>query len=153
MKLLVTGGAGFIGSNFILYWLKKYPNDKIVNLDKLTYAGNLENLRSIEKNLNYVFVHEDICNSQFVNSLIEKYQIDTIVHFAAESHVDRSILDPAPFIKTNIEGTYVLLEAALKNKVKRFHHISSDEVFGALALGTKEKFNEQTNYNPRSPYS
>lgn len=153
MKLLVTGGAGFIGSNFILYWLNKYPQDKIVNLDKLTYAGNLDNLRSIEKNPNYVFIHDDICNSQSVNSLIHNHQIDTIIHFAAESHVDRSITDPAPFVKTNIEGTYVLLEAALKNKVKRFHHISTDEVFGALELGTKEKFNEESNYNPRSPYS
>ncbi len=153
MKLLVTGGAGFIGSNFILYWLKKYPQDKIVNLDKLTYAGNLENLKSIEKNPNYSFVHGDICNPQLVNSLIKNELIDTIVHFAAESHVDRSILDPAPFIKTNIEGTYILLEAALKNKVKRFHHISTDEVFGALPLNSKEKFNEKTAYNPRSPYS
>ena len=151
MKLLVTGGAGFIGSNFILYWLKKYPQDKIVNLDKLTYAGNLENLRSIEKNPNYEFVQGDICNPQLVNSLTEK--ADVIVHFAAESHVDRSIADPALFVKTNIEGTYVLLEAALKNKIKRFHHISTDEVFGALPLGTTEKFNEKTNYNPRSPYS
>ena len=153
MKLLVTGGAGFIGSNFILYWLKKYPQDKIVNLDKLTYAGNLENLKSIEKNPNYEFVQGDICNPQLVNSLINNNQIDTIVHFAAESHVDRSILDPAPFIKTNIEGTYVLLEAALKNKLKRFHHISTDEVFGALPLETKEKFNDLTPYHPRSPYS
>jgi len=153
MKLLVTGGAGFIGSNFILYWLKKYPQDKIVNLDKLTYAGNLENLKSVEKNPNYEFVQGDICNPQLVNSLINNNQIDTIVHFAAESHVDRSILDPAPFIKTNIEGTYVLLEAALKNKLKRFHHISTDEVFGALPLETKEKFNDLTPYHPRSPYS
>ena len=151
MKLLVTGGAGFIGSNFILYWLKKYPQDKIVNLDKLTYAGNLENLKSIEKNPHYEFVHGDICNPQLVNSLTEK--TDTIVHFAAESHVDRSILDPAPFIKTNIEGTYVLLEAALKNKVKRFHHISTDEVFGALELNSKNKFNNHSPYNPHSPYS
>lgn len=153
MRLLVTGGAGFIGSNFILYWLKKYPQDKIVNLDKLTYAGNLENLKSIEKNPNYVFVQDDICNSQSVNSLINHYQIETIVHFAAESHVDRSIMDPAPFVKTNIEGTYVLLEAALKNKVKRFHHISTDEVFGALELNSKEKFSDITPYNPHSPYS
>jgi dTDP-glucose 4,6-dehydratase len=153
MKLLVTGGAGFIGSNFILYWLKKYPQDKIVNLDKLTYAGNLENLRSVEKNPNYEFVQGDICNPQLVNSLINSNQIDTIVHFAAESHVDRSISDPAPFIKTNIEGTYVLLEAALKNKIKRFHHISTDEVFGALELNSKNKFNNSTPYNPRSPYS
>ncbi|KKP63098.1 MAG: dTDP-glucose 4,6-dehydratase [Candidatus Roizmanbacteria bacterium GW2011_GWC2_34_23] len=151
MKLLVTGGAGFIGSNFILYWLKKYPQDKIVNLDKLTYAGNLENLRSIEKNPNYEFVQGDICNPQLVNSLTEK--TDVIVHFAAESHVDRSIMDPAPFIKTNIEGTYVLLEAALINKVKRFHHVSTDEVFGALELGSSEKFNDLTPYNPHSPYS
>ncbi len=161
MRLLVTGGAGFIGSNFILYWLKKYPVDKIVNLDKLTYAGNLENLKSVEKNPNYEFVQGDICNLQLVNSLVRRSLgeggltdgVDVIVHFAAETHVDRSIMEPAPFIKTNIEGTYVLLEAALKNKVKRFHHISTDEVFGALPLGTTEKFNEKTNYNPRSPYS
>ena len=151
MKLLVTGGAGFIGSNFILYWLKKYPQDKIVNLDKLTYAGNLENLKSVEKRLNYKFIQGDICDSKLVNSLTQN--IETIVHFAAESHVDRSILDPAPFIKTNIEGTYILLEAALKNKVKRFHHISTDEVFGALPLNSNEKFSEKTPYNPRSPYS
>ena len=153
MKLLVTGGAGFIGSNFILYWLKKYPQDKIVNLDKLTYAGNLENLKSVEKNPNYVFSQGDICDALFVNSLIRNHQVETIVHFAAESHVDRSILDPAPFIKTNIEGTYVLLEAALKNKIKRFHHISTDEVFGALELNSKNKFNDHTPYNPHSPYS
>ncbi|MFA6080956.1 MAG: dTDP-glucose 4,6-dehydratase [Patescibacteria group bacterium] len=151
MKLLVTGGAGFIGSNFILYWLKKYPQDKIVNLDKLTYAGNLENLKLVENNPNYEFVQGDICNPRLVNTLTEK--TDVIVHFAAESHVDRSITDPAPFIKTNIEGTYVLLEAALKNKIKKFHHVSTDEVFGALKLGSKEKFNDSTPYNPHSPYS
>jgi len=153
MRLLVTGGAGFIGSNFILYWLKKYPQDKIINLDKLTYAGNLENLVSAEKNSNYKFIREDICNSQFVNSLMKNEKIDIVVHFAAESHVDRSILDPAPFIKTNIEGTYVLLQAALKNNVSKFHHISTDEVFGALPLDSKNKFNKNTSYNPRSPYS
>ena len=151
MKLLVTGGAGFIGSNFILYWLKKYPSDKIVNLDLLTYAGNLENLKSVENNPNYEFVHGNICDGKLVNSLTQK--ADVIVHFAAESHVDRSIVDPAPFIKTNIEGTYVLLEAALKQKLKRFHHISTDEVFGALELNSKERFNEKSNYSPRSPYS
>lgn len=151
MKLLVTGGAGFIGSNFIIYWLKKYPNDKIINLDKLTYAGNLENLRSVEKNPNYEFVRGDICDPKLVDSLSKK--VDTIVHFAAESHVDRSIVDPAPFIKTNIEGTYVLLEAALRNKIKKFHHVSTDEVFGALELNSKEKFNDGTPYNPHSPYS
>ncbi|MBI3366444.1 dTDP-glucose 4,6-dehydratase [Candidatus Roizmanbacteria bacterium] len=151
MTLLVTGGAGFIGSNFILYWLKKYPQDRIINLDKLTYAGNLENLKSVEKNQHYLFVQGDICDAKLVNSLVEN--VDVIVHFAAESHVDRSILDPAPFIKTNIEGTYVLLEASLKNRVKRFHHISTDEVFGALPLDSKEKFMDSTQYNPRSPYS
>ena len=113
----------------------------------------MENLKDVERNPNYKFVQGDICNSQLVNSLIINNKIDTIIHFAAESHVDRSILDPAPFIKTNIEGTYILLEAALKNKVKRFHHISTDEVFGALELNSQEKFNEKTPYNPRSPYS
>lgn len=152
MKLLVTGGAGFIGSNFILYWLKKYPNDKIINLDKLTYAGNLENLKSVEKNPNYEFVQGDICDNQLVNSLVRR-SVDIIVHFAAESHVDRSISDPSPFIQTNIIGTYTLLESALKNKVKRFHHISTDEVFGHLELNSKEKFTDDTPYNPRSPYS
>ncbi len=151
MKLLVTGGAGFIGSNFILYWFKKYPKDKIINLDKLTYAGNLENLKSVENNPNYQFIKGDICDKELVFEITKN--IDVIVHFAAESHVDRSILNPSPFIKTNIEGTYVLLEAALKNNIQRFHHISTDEVFGALPLNSKKKFNEKTNYNPRSPYS
>lgn len=151
MKILVTGGAGFIGSNFVLYWLKKYPEDKIVNLDKLTYAGNLENLKEVEGNVNHTFVKGDICDPKLVNSLMQ--DVDTVVHFAAESHVDRSILDPSPFIKTNFEGTYVLLEAAVKNNVKRFHHISTDEVFGALPLNTNEKFNLNTPYKPNSPYS
>ena len=151
MKLLVTGGAGFIGSNFILYWLKKYPQDQVVNLDKLTYAGNLENLSSVKDNPNYSFVHGDICDSKIVDETMDG--VDIVVHFAADSHVDRSILDPDPFIKTNIEGTYVLLKAALKHKIKRFHHISTDEVFGALELDSKEKFTEKTPYNPRSPYS
>lgn len=151
MRLLVTGGAGFIGSNFILYWLKKYPRDKIINLDKLTYAGNLENLRQVEKNPNYQFIKGDICDRSLVDQLVK--QVDIIVHFAAESHVDRSILNPSPFIKTNIEGTYTLLESALKNKKKRFHHISTDEVFGSLKLNSKKKFTETTPYNPRSPYS
>lgn len=153
MKLLVTGGAGFIGSNFILHWLKKYPEYTIINLDKLTYAGNLENLTSIEKDPRYTFVQGDICDAQLVNSLMSNNKIEAVVHFAAESHVDRSIMDPAPFVKTNVEGTYVLLQAALKNNVKRFHHISTDEVFGALPLESQDRFNEQSPYNPRSPYS
>jgi len=151
MKLLVTGGAGFIGSNFILYWLKHHPEDFILNLDKLTYAGNLENLKSVENNKNYQFVKGDICDRKLVDGLMKK--VDLVVHFAAESHVDRSIKDPAPFIQTNVIGTYTLLESALKNKIKRFHHISTDEVFGALSLKSKEKFNEKNPYKPRSPYA
>lgn len=151
MKLLVTGGAGFIGSNFILYWVKKYPDDLVVNFDKLTYAGNLENLETIENCKNYRFVKGDIVGRRLVDSVMSK--VDIVVNFAAETHVDRSILDPAPFITTNVLGTYTLLESALKNKIKRFHHISTDEVFGALELNSKEKFNEKTAYNPRSPYA
>ncbi len=151
MKLLVTGGAGFIGSNFIRYWLKSHPDDQIVNIDKLTYAGNLDNLKDIEKNNNYSFVKGDICNQQDVEEVSRG--IDTIVHFAAESHVDRSIMDPATFVQTNVLGTQVLLEAAVKNGIKRFHHISTDEVFGALALDDPNKFTEETSYDPRSPYS
>lgn len=151
MKLLITGGAGFIGSNFILYWMKHHPEDEIYNLDKLTYAGNLENLSSIEDRNKYHFIHGDICDIKVVDKVMQN--VDTVVHFAAESHVDRSIMDAAPFIKTNIEGTYVLLESALKNGKKRFHHISTDEVFGALSLESTEKFTEKTPYNPHSPYS
>jgi len=151
MKFLITGGAGFIGSNFIRYWLKNYPQDKIINLDKLTYAGNLENLKEVEDNKNYKFIHGDICDAKFVDTVMQG--IDIVVHCAAESHVDKSILDAAPFVITNVVGTHVLLQAALKHKVKRFHHVSTDEVFGALSLETKEKFNENTSYNPRSPYS
>jgi len=151
MKLLVTGGAGFIGSNFILYWLKNYPSDAIINLDSLTYAGNLENLREIEKNPNYKFVHGDICDLNIVDRAMQG--IDTVVHFAAESHVDRSILKPSDFVVTNVVGTQVLLDAALKHKIKRFHHISTDEVYGSLKLDDKSKFTERTNYNPKSPYS
>jgi len=151
MKILVTGGAGFIGANFILYWLKNHKEDEIVNFDKLTYAGNLENLKTVEENSNYKFIHGDICDPKAVQRAIEG--VDVIVNFAAESHVDRSIVEPAPFILTNVLGTQVLLDAALKNNVKRFHHISTDEVFGALDLSSKEKFNEKTPYNPRSPYA
>jgi len=151
MKILVTGGAGFIGTNFILYWLNKYPNDQIINIDKLTYAGNLDNLKAIEKNANYRFVRGDICNYETVNSVMK--QTDVVVHFAAETHVDRSILDSSLFVKTNVEGTDVLLKSALKNKIQRFHHVSTDEVFGALELNSSQKFNQNTPYNPRSPYS
>jgi dTDP-glucose 4,6-dehydratase len=151
MKLLITGGAGFIGSNFVHYWLKRYPKDQIVNLDKLTYAGNLENLRDIESLPNYEFIKGDIGDPKMVDRAMDR--IDLVAHFAAHSHVDRSILDPAPFVMTNVVGTQVLLDAALKHKVKHFHHISTDEVFGALELNSKEKFSETTPYNPHSPYS
>ncbi|MFA6194165.1 MAG: dTDP-glucose 4,6-dehydratase [Patescibacteria group bacterium] len=150
MKLLVTGGAGFIGSNFIHYWLKNNPEDSLVNLDALTYAGNLDSLKDIETNPNYKFVKGDICDAALVNDLVKG--IDVIVHFAAESHVDRSIKNSADFIHTNVEGTRVLLEAAKNNGNIRFHHISTDEVFGALEFGAP-KFNEKTPYDPRSPYS
>lgn len=149
-KILVTGGAGFIGSNFIRYWLKANPSDKIINLDKLTYAGNLESLTDISQNPNYTFVQGDICDTDLVDSLLNG--VDLIVHFAAESHVDRSIKDSSDFIKTNVEGTRVLLEAAKNNGGIRFHHVSTDEVFGSLSL-RDPKFNENTPYDPRSPYS
>lgn len=150
-KLLVTGGCGFIGSNFIHYWLKFHPEDEIVNLDKLTYSGNLENLNSIENYKNYKFIKGDICNPQVVEKAIEG--VDIVVHFAAESHVDRSIMDPSIFVTTNVVGTQVLLEAATKKNIKRFHHISTDEVFGSLSLDSKKKFTEDSKYNPRSPYA
>ncbi|EKD67959.1 MAG: hypothetical protein ACD_48C00135G0002 [uncultured bacterium] len=151
MKILVTGGAGFIGSNFILYWMKHHADDAIVNLDKLTYAGNLENLTSVEKDPRYTFMKGDICNREDVDRAMNG--IDMVVHFAAESHVDRSIAEPAPFVTTNVVGTHVLLESAVKQNVKRFHHVSTDEVYGELKLDDPSKFNERTPYSPRSPYS
>ena len=150
MKLLVTGGAGFIGSNFIHYWLKNHPSDQIINLDLLTYAGNLDNLKDLENNHNYSFIKGDITDAGLVNSLMPG--LDLIVHFAAESHVDRSIKNSADFIRTNVEGTRVLLEAAKNNGNIRFHHISTDEVFGTLGINDAA-FNEKTPYDPRSPYS
>lgn len=151
MKLLVTGGAGFIGSNFVHHILNKYPEYKIVNLDKLTYAGNLENLKAAENNSNYKFVKGDIGDVDLVNELVK--DCDAIVNFAAESHVDRSIMDSGEFVRTNVLGTQVLLEAARMNGSKRFHHISTDEVFGSLELGSPRKFSEETLYDPHSPYS
>ncbi|NMB48284.1 dTDP-glucose 4,6-dehydratase [Candidatus Kuenenbacteria bacterium] len=151
MKILVTGGCGFIGSNFIHYWLKNHPEDEIFNLDKLTYAGRLENLKDIEGQPNYHFIHGDIVDKELVDKIMSGMEI--VAHFAAESHVDNSIKDAAPFILTNLVGTQVLLEAAVKNGVKRFHHISTDEVFGSLELGSNKKFDEETLYDPSSPYS
>jgi dTDP-glucose 4,6-dehydratase len=160
-NILVTGGAGFIGSNFIHHLLEADPGVTIVNLDALTYAGSLLNLRSIPDQGQHNFVHGNICDESLVNDLFRLYHIDTVVHFAAESHVDRSILDPAPFIQTNVIGTYTLLEAARRYWVAektptaeavRFHHISTDEVFGSLSPGDPA-FSETTSYTPSSPYA
>ncbi|MDD4083513.1 MAG: dTDP-glucose 4,6-dehydratase [Sphaerochaetaceae bacterium] len=148
-KILVTGGCGFIGSNYILQTMKANPDYKIINLDKLTYAGNETNLESLKENKNYQFVKGDVCDKSLVNSLMK--DVDAIVHFAAESHVDRSALFADEFVKTNVLGTQVLLDAATRNGNIRFHHISTDEVFGEL--GETGKFSESTPYNPRSPYS
>lgn len=150
MKLLVTGGAGFIGSNFIHYYLKNHSDDQIVNLDALTYAGHLESLKDLENNPNYQFIKGDITDSDVVTRAM--VGVDIVVHFAAESHVDRSVIDPMVFIRTNVLGTAVLLDAALDAKVKRFHHISTDEVYGDLELNDPP-FTENTPYNPRTPYA
>ncbi|MEI6266716.1 MAG: dTDP-glucose 4,6-dehydratase [bacterium] len=149
-KYLVTGGAGFIGSNFIHHMLGKYKDIEVVNLDCLTYAGNLSNLKAVEKDPRYIFIKGDITSPEDVAKAISG--CDTVVHFAAESHVDRSILEPATFVKTNILGTQILLDASIKAGVTRFHHVSTDEVFGTLPL-SGGKFNENTPYDPHSPYS
>ncbi|KKP96220.1 MAG: dTDP-glucose 4,6-dehydratase [Candidatus Moranbacteria bacterium GW2011_GWE1_36_7] len=150
MRLLITGGAGFIGSNFVHYILKKYPDYEVINLDALTYAGNLENLKNLENNPRHRFIKGDICDADLVDKLAK--EVDIIVHFAAESHVDRSILDSAAFVRTNVIGTHTLLEAAKKAGNLRFHHVSTDEVFGSL--GSQDApFSEVTPYDPRSPYS
>ncbi len=150
MKILVTGGAGFIGSNFIHYWLENHPEDQVVNFDALTYAGHLESLKDIQDNPQYSFVQGDITDPQSVKEALQG--VETVVHFAAESHVDRSILDPLAFVKTNVIGTGVLLDAALKAGVKRFHHVSTDEVFGHLEPDDPP-FREDTPYAPRTPYA
>ncbi len=153
MRILVTGGAGFIGSNFIRYYLNKYPDDLVVNYDKLTYAGNIDNLDIFQANPNYHFIKGDILDEKKVNTVIKNFGIENIVHFAAESHVDRSIDNPKIFVETNILGTQTLLNAAFKNRIKKFHHVSTDEVYGTLSLNKKEKFSHDTKYAPRSPYA
>ncbi len=154
--ILITGGAGFIGSHVVRLFVNKYPDYKIVNLDKLTYAGNLENLKDVEKASNYEFVKGDIVDDQFIFDLFDRYQFDGVIHLAAESHVDRSIANPNEFIKTNIVGTVNLLNAARnswkdQSDNKLFYHISTDEVYGSL--GNEGFFVEETSYDPRSPYS
>jgi len=150
MNLLVTGGAGFIGSNFIRHMLSAHPECAIINLDALTYAGNLQSLRDIKTNPRYTFVQGDICDRTLVRSVMEKHRIDTVVHFAAESHVDRSIADPSVFVKTNVLGTHTLLEAARIQGVERFIHISTDEVYGSTLKGS---FKETDRLTPSSPYA
>lgn len=154
--ILITGGAGFIGSHVVRRFVNKYPEYQIINLDVLTYAGNLENLNDIDSKPNYKFVKGDITDSDLVNRLFEDYKLDGVIHLAAESHVDRSITDPAAFIRTNIFGTFNLVHAAKehwKNNMdgKKFYHISTDEVYGSL--GETGLFTETTSYDPKSPYS
>lgn len=154
MKILVTGGAGFIGGNFVLYMVNQYPDDMIVNLDALTYAGNLETLKSVEDKSNYKFVKGDIADRTFINQLFEEEKFDWVVNFAAESHVDRSIVNPGIFVETNVLGTQVLLDASRKYDVKRYHQVSTDEVYGDLPLDRKDLFfTEDTPLHTSSPYS
>lgn len=150
MHLLVTGGCGFIGSNFIRHMLESRPEIAITNLDVLTYAGNLANLQDIEDDPRYSFVQGDICDRAVVDSVLDQYHINTIVHFAAESHVDRSIADGSVFVKTNVLGTFTMLDAALAHGIDRFVHVSTDEVYGSTCEGS---FVETDNLNPSSPYS
>src|SRR5277367_6274553 len=159
LNVCVTGGAGFIGANFVRHWLERTRNGRVVVLDALTYAGNLENLAGLERDPRYVFVRGDICDENAVRAVFEQFHIDTVVHFAAESHVDRSILGPDDFIRTNVVGTHSLLKAAktlwLDRKgvpAHRFHHVSTDEVYGSLGPDDPP-FHEATPYAPNSPYS
>ena len=160
-NILVTGGAGFIGSNFVRFLLKTEPETKVINLDALTYAGSQENLKKLPSPEHYTFIQGNICDKDLLHTLLRKYQIDTIVHFAAETHVDRSILGPGQFVETNIVGTFTLLETARnywldENELPldsvRFHHISTDEVFGSLTKG-QPSWTEKTSYAPNSPYA
>lgn len=154
--ILITGGAGFIGTHLVKHWVKKYPEQLVINLDLLTYAGNLENLKDIEQCINYKFIQGDIRDGGFLSDLFSRYNIDAVIHLAAESHVDKSIIDPQSFLETNILGTFQLLNACNKawkddKGGKLFYHVSTDEVFGSL--GDSGYFTEETAYDPRSPYS
>ena len=163
--ILVTGCAGFIGSNFVPYFLDKYEDYNIINLDSLTYAGNLENLKEVENHTRYKFIQGNICNRELVEFIFREYDIQGVIHFAAESHVDNSIKNPSIFIETNVNGTFTLIDVAYKYWMEkpfeykgtyqgcRFHHISTDEVYGTLSDNSKEFFTEETPYSPNSPYS
>jgi len=150
MRIMVTGGAGFIASNFIHYLLKKYDDIKVINYDKLTYAGNLDNLRDIENDERYAFVKGDICDRELVEKVIKEHGVEQIINFAAESHVDRSITGPEPFIKTDVFGTFTLLETSRKFDIEKYVQISTDEVYGSIEKGS---FKESDPLNPSSPYS
>ena len=151
---LITGCAGFIGSNFVHYMLKKYPEILLVNLDKLTYAGNLENLKDVEGDPRHVFVQGDICDKELVEGLFQKYDFDYVINFAAESHVDRSVVDPESFVRTNVMGTTTLLDACKEYGIKRYHQVSTDEVYGDLPLDRPDLFfTEETPLHTSSPYS
>ena len=164
-SILLTGTAGFIGSNFVPYFLEKYPEYNLINLDLLTYAGNLENLQECEGNPRYKFIKGDICNRELVEFIFSEYDIQGVIHFAAESHVDNSIKNPGVFVQTNVNGTYTLVDIAKKYWMDkpftykkeyencRFHHISTDEVYGTLSLNPNDLFTEKTPYAPNSPYS
>ncbi|MBR3008784.1 MAG: GDP-mannose 4,6-dehydratase, partial [Stomatobaculum sp.] len=154
MKMIVTGGAGFIGSNFVQYEVKNHPEDEIINLDLLTYAGNLESVKPVENAPNYRFVRGDIADREFIFRLFEEEKPDVIVNFAAESHVDRSITDPEIFVRTNVVGTTTLLDACRKYGIKRYHQVSTDEVYGDLPLDRPDLFfTEETPLHTSSPYS
>ena len=155
VKLLVTGGAGFIGSNFVRYWLDRHPDDSVVNYDALTYAGDQASLSDVEQSAGkrYAFVHGDVADATAVRSAIEEHRPDTIVNFAAESHNSRAVLDPGSFVRTNVLGTQILLEAAREARISRFHQVSTCEVYGDLALDSSERFFEDSPYRPRTPYN
>jgi len=153
MQLLITGGAGFIGSNFVRYWAARRPEDQLVVLDALTYAGDRRSIAELESAGRVIFVHGDICDQPLVSETLARHGIETIVHFAAESHNSMAILDPARFFRTNVLGTQALCEAARRGGVARFHHISTCEVYGDLALDSEESFAEDSPYRPRTPYN
>lgn len=153
MKMLVTGGAGFIGANFLHYWFEHHPDDEVWCLDVMTYAANLRSIEALMEKPNFHFIQGDVADAEFVNALFDEARFDTVVHFAAESHVDRSIVDPTAFLRSNVLGTQVLLDAAKRYGVSRFHQVSTDEVYGDWPFGSTETFVETSPLKPSSPYA